>query len=96
MLCGLPVSAQYFIQRSFKVQQESKMAVHVGSQLFSPFRALGFVTNHVPLALQPQGTDNLVATAVGSSFHVYNVSFELILDEFRFTRGSNVCEILML
>ncbi|XP_031556169.1 WD repeat-containing protein 36-like [Actinia tenebrosa] len=43
-----------------------------GSQLFSPFRALGLVTNHVPLAVQAQGTENLIATAVGSSYHVYN------------------------
>lgn len=45
-----------------------------GSQLFSPFRALGFVANHVPLTIQTQGTENLVTTAVGSAFHVYNVS----------------------
>ena len=46
----------------------------VGSQLFSPFRALGFVANHVPLTLQTQGTETLVTTAVGSAFHVYSVS----------------------
>lgn len=51
-----------------------KMADLGGSQLFSPFRALGFVTNQVPLAVQTQGQESLVATAVGSSFHVYNVS----------------------
>lgn len=45
----------------------------VGSQLFCPFRALGFVANHVPLTLQTQGTETLVTTAVGSAFHVYNV-----------------------
>ena len=49
-----------------------KMAT--GSQLFSPFRALGFVANQVPLTLQTQGLENLVTTAVGSAFHVYNVS----------------------
>ncbi|XP_068725814.1 WD repeat-containing protein 36-like [Montipora capricornis] len=43
-----------------------------GSQLFSPFRALGFVANHVPLTIQTQGTENLVTTAVGSAFHVYD------------------------
>ncbi|XP_074612173.1 WD repeat-containing protein 36-like [Acropora palmata] len=43
-----------------------------GSQLFSPFRALGFVANQVPLTLQTQGLENLVTTAVGSAFHVYN------------------------
>ena len=50
-------------------------AAAVGSQLFSPFRALGFVANPVPLTLQTQGTETLVTTAVGSAFHVYNVRF---------------------
>jgi U3 small nucleolar RNA-associated protein 21 len=50
------------------------MAADVESQLFSPFRALGFVTNHVPIAVQAQGIENLIATAVGSSYHVYDVS----------------------
>ena len=48
-------------------------AAVTGSQLFCPFRALGFVANHVPLTLQTQGTETLVTTAVGSAFHVYNV-----------------------
>ncbi|XP_048582009.1 WD repeat-containing protein 36 [Nematostella vectensis] len=48
------------------------MAAVIGSQLFSPFRALGYIANHVPLAVQSQGTENLVVTAVGSAFHVYN------------------------
>ncbi|CAH3028123.1 unnamed protein product [Porites evermanni] len=48
------------------------MAAGVGSQLFCPFRAIGFVANHVPLTVQTQGTENLVTTAVGSAFHVYN------------------------
>ena len=48
-------------------------AAIAGSQLFCPFRALGFVANHVPLTLQTQGTESLVTTAVGSAFHVYNV-----------------------
>ena len=51
------------------------MAAVDRSQLFSPFRALGFVANHVPLALQSQGTENLVTTAIGPAFHVYNVSW---------------------
>lgn len=50
------------------------MAAVVGSQLFCPFRALGFVANHVSLTIQTQGTENLVTTAVGSAFHVYNCS----------------------
>ena len=51
----------------------AKFNMAAGSQLFSPYRALGFVANHVPLTIQTQGTENLVTTAVGSAFHVYNV-----------------------
>ena len=50
-----------------------------GSQLFSPFRALGYVSNGVPLALQALGSEHFVATVVGRSFHLYNVSITLIL-----------------
>lgn len=61
-----------------------KMAVATGlnitgSQLFSPFRALGYVSNGVPLALQALGSEHFVATVVGRSFHLYNVSITLIL-----------------
>ena len=45
-----------------------------GSQLFSPFRALGYISNGVPLALQALGNESFVATVVGKSFHLYNVS----------------------
>ena len=55
------------------VEHFKMAAAAVGSQLFSPFRALGFVANHVPLTLQTQGMETLVTTAVGSAFHVYNV-----------------------
>eukprot|EP00039_Didymoeca_costata_P007263 m.97884 g.97884 ORF g.97884 m.97884 type:complete len:916 (+) comp13615_c2_seq1:242-2989(+) len=40
--------------------------------LFSPFRALGFVCNHVPPVLQPRGTTHFLTTCIGQAFHVYN------------------------
>jgi U3 small nucleolar RNA-associated protein 21 len=45
-----------------------------GSQVFSPFRGLGCISNGVPLALQALGSEHFVATVVGRSFHLYNVS----------------------
>ena len=72
MCGGIPV-VNHTIQRFSPLEKETKMAER-GSQLFSPFRALGFVTNHVPLTIQAQRTENLVVTAVGSTYHVYNVS----------------------
>ena len=44
-----------------------------GSQLFSPYRALGYISNGVPLALQALGSEHFVATVVGRTFHLYNV-----------------------
>ena len=44
-----------------------------GSQVFQPYRALGFVTNHVPFVLQAKGTEHFVTTCIGSAFHQYNV-----------------------
>ena len=40
---------------------------------FSPYRAVGFVSNHVPLDLVAKGTDHFVVTSVGKSYHMYNI-----------------------
>ena len=54
------------------------MAAKASSQIFVPFRSLGFVANHVPLALQTLGKESFVTTAVGNAFHLYNVSWVLV------------------
>jgi hypothetical protein len=48
---------------------------HTGqsSNVFQAHRAIGYVCNEVPLALQTRGQDNFITTAVGSAYHVYNV-----------------------
>ena len=52
------------------------------SQIFCPYRAIGFFSNHVPLVCQSQGPDSVVVTSVGKSFHVYKVSQILKFLEF--------------
>jgi U3 small nucleolar RNA-associated protein 21 len=47
------------------------MAGSSSSQLFCPFRAVGFCCNHVPLVTTCRGPDHFVVTAVGQSFHQY-------------------------
>ena len=42
-------------------------------RLFEPFRAIGFVCNHVPAAVVAKGSAHFLTTAVGDAFHVYNV-----------------------
>ncbi|KAK3592873.1 hypothetical protein CHS0354_004097 [Potamilus streckersoni] len=46
------------------------------SKIFSGYRALGFVCNHVPLAVryQHKHKENYVITCVGKAFHTYNCS----------------------
>ncbi|CAL1530137.1 unnamed protein product [Lymnaea stagnalis] len=46
------------------------------SKIFTGFRALGFVSNHIPLATRyhKRHKDNYVITCVGRAFHVYNIS----------------------
>lgn len=48
----------------------------VSSKIFTGFRALGFVSNHVPLAVRyhQKHKENYVVTCVGKSFHTYNCS----------------------
>ena len=45
------------------------------SRIFTGFRALGFVSNHVPLAVRynKKHKENYVVTCVGNAFHTYNV-----------------------
>ncbi|XP_062595903.1 WD repeat-containing protein 36-like, partial [Saccostrea cucullata] len=47
-----------------------------GSKIFSGYRALGFVSDHVPLATRynKRLKENYVITSVGKSFHTYNCS----------------------
>lgn len=46
------------------------------SKIFTGYRALGFVSNHVPLAVRyhQKHKENYVVTCVGKSFHTYNCS----------------------
>ncbi|KAG5458112.1 MAG: WD40-repeat-containing domain protein, partial [Olpidium bornovanus] len=39
--------------------------------IFTPFRALGHVTNEVPFAVQAMGSEHFLATSVGNAFHIY-------------------------
>lgn len=45
--------------------------------IFVAYRALGFVSNHIPLSLRyiNRRNENLVVTCVGKSFHTYGVSY---------------------
>lgn len=50
------------------------------SKIFTGYRALGYVSNHVPLAIryQEKTKEHYVITSVGKSFHTYNVSMSLL------------------
>eukprot|EP01134_Creolimax_fragrantissima_P007953 CFRG7953T1 len=44
------------------------------SQIFHPYRALGYVTNHVPFALQTKTNTHFITTCIGDSFQMYNAA----------------------
>lgn len=68
-------------RRSFPITHVVDMATSSSSsQIFCPYRAIGFFSNHVPLVCQSQGPDSVIVTSVGKSFHVYKVS--QIISEF--------------
>eukprot|EP00037_Helgoeca_nana_P000952 m.24549 g.24549 ORF g.24549 m.24549 type:complete len:919 (+) comp11276_c0_seq1:225-2981(+) len=43
-----------------------------GSVIFKPYRALGEVCSHIPVAVQHRGNDHFVTTVVGDAYHIYN------------------------
>jgi U3 small nucleolar RNA-associated protein 21 len=48
-------------------------------QIFTPFRAIGIVSNQVPPAVQVRGKSYIVTTCVGKAFQTYDVSILLSL-----------------
>lgn len=52
-----------------------------GSKIFVPNRALGYVSNHIPLQVRyiKSRKENLITTCVGKSFHTYGVSHFALL-----------------
>lgn len=41
--------------------------------IFEPFRAIGYITTHVPFSVQRLGTETFVTVSVGKAFQIYNV-----------------------
>ena len=50
------------------------------SQLFTPFRAIGLITNEVPFVLQSKGIENFAITCIGDSYHIYKVNKYIWID----------------
>lgn len=40
--------------------------------IFEPFRAIGYITTHVPFSVQRLGTETFVTVSVGKAFQIYN------------------------
>lgn len=43
------------------------------SKIYQPFRAIGYVTNEIPYAINNFGNEYFLTTCVGNSFQTYNV-----------------------
>lgn len=75
-LCYLFVVFNPKYQTSLAVMPDNKSLAGGGSSLFSGFRVLGLYSNHVPHAVRfhQKHREFYLVTAVGKSFHTYNVS----------------------
>ncbi|KAI3445057.1 hypothetical protein Pfo_001722 [Paulownia fortunei] len=40
--------------------------------IFEPFRAIGYITTHVPFSVQRLGTETFVTVSIGKAFQIYN------------------------
>jgi U3 small nucleolar RNA-associated protein 21 len=57
-----------------KRRLEKKQKRTERSKIFQPFRALGYITNDIPFAVESRGQDYFMTTSVGHNFQTYNVS----------------------
>ena len=62
-----------FLYKKAKTLQMTKMEEAECSRIFCGHRALGYVSNHIPLVSRyiQKRRENLIATSVGKYFHTY-------------------------
>ena len=61
------------------MNNREEAAYEVGSQLFRPFRAVGFVCGNLPFEVVTQHNENHIITSIGKSIHTYTVCTPIIL-----------------
>ena len=47
--------------------------LRMATRLYAPYRAVGYVCDGTPSAIQTRSSTSFLATSVGNAFHVYNV-----------------------
>ncbi|KAG5513227.1 hypothetical protein PMAC_001597 [Pneumocystis sp. 'macacae'] len=57
---------------SLKVKDKNENQNKKSSYLFSPFRTIGYVSNHVPFDVMIRGTSFLISTCVGRNIQTYD------------------------
>lgn len=55
-----------------RVENGKKAVTH--SKVYTPFRAIGYVTNEIPYVINNHGNEYFLTTCVGNSFQTYNVN----------------------
>lgn len=59
-----------------KIRLEKNDKIQIPSNrtnIFQPFRAIGYFANDIPFDIQKRGDVYYLTTCVGNSFHVYEV-----------------------
>ncbi|KAJ2780940.1 rRNA-processing protein utp21 [Coemansia interrupta] len=59
--------------RASEEPNTDKQTQPAGSRLYDPYRAIGYITSNVPHSIQYRGQTAFITTAIGRSFHVYDV-----------------------
>jgi hypothetical protein len=66
-------SSQEEIKGRISKRSKRDYVERIGSQLFYPYRAIGFITDSTPFLLETFGTENFVITVIGKSYLLFNV-----------------------
>jgi hypothetical protein len=64
------------VQQTKRIRRQSREAVkkHASvSRIFTPYRAIGHVANHVPFDIQVRGTQFLLTSCIGRAIQTYDV-----------------------
>lgn len=64
-----------------KTKNEDQKINTQDSFLFSPFRTIGYVTNHVPFDIMIRGSSFLLSSSVGRNIQTYDVRNLLSLEK---------------
>ncbi|KAJ2723736.1 rRNA-processing protein utp21 [Coemansia sp. Benny D115] len=68
-MSGLQDKKQRTVSNNTDTKQKPKV---VGSRLYQPYRAIGYITSNIAHSIQYRGQAAFITTGIGRSYHIYN------------------------